>query len=61
MAHVLYGPPIHEAIAKGDLTRMKQLAAEAEAHLAKAGDVSAALEHLKIEIARAEHGSKGRK
>ena len=55
MAVVLYGPPIQEAIASGDLSRMKQLAAEAEAHLKQVGDVRAALEYLKIEIAKASH------
>ena len=53
-----YGPPIQEAIAKGDLAKMKQLAAEAEQHLQQAGDVGAALEYLKIEIAKHEHKSK---
>ena len=53
MAVVLYGPPIQEAIASGDLSRMKQLAAEAEAHLKQVGDVRAALEYLKVEIAKA--------
>jgi Domain of unknown function (DUF1843) len=52
---VPYGPPIQEAIAKGDLPRMKQLATEAEQHLQQAGDVSAALEYLKIEIAKLSH------
>jgi len=51
---VLYGPPIQDAIAKGDLSQMKRLAAEAEDHLSKVGDVSAALEYLKIEIAKIE-------
>jgi hypothetical protein len=37
---------------------MKQLAAEAEQHLQQAGDVGAALEYLKIEIAKHEHKSK---
>lgn len=55
MAVVLYGVPIQEAIAKGDLPRMKELAAEAEAHLKQVGDVRAALEVLKIEIAKASH------
>lgn len=53
-----YGPAIQEAIAKGDLAKMKQLAAEAEQQLQQAGDVRSALEHLKIEIARHEHKSK---
>jgi hypothetical protein len=43
--HVLYGPPIQEAIAAGDLPGMKQLAAEAEQHLSVWVDVRAALEH----------------
>ena len=53
-----YGPPIHEAIAKGDLAKMKQVAAEAELHLQQTGDVRSALEILKIEIAKHEHKSK---
>ena len=53
-----YGPPIQEAIAKGDLARMKQLATEAEAHLQEVGDVPAALEYLRIEIAKLEHKGK---
>jgi hypothetical protein len=53
-----YGPPIQEAIAKGDLAKMKQVAADAEQHLQQAGDVRAALEYLKIEIARHEHKNK---
>lgn len=61
MAHVLYGPPIQDAIAKGDLPRMKQLAVEAEKHLQETGDVRSALEYLKIEIARLEHRQKGGK
>ena len=58
MAVVLYGPPIQEAIAKGDLARMKQLVTEAEEHLKQAGDVRAALEYLKIEIAKAQRATK---
>jgi hypothetical protein len=53
-----YGPPIQEAIAKGDLAHMKQVAAAAEQHLQQAGDVRAALEYLKIEIAKHEYKSK---
>ena len=53
-----YGPPIQEAIAKGDLAKMKQLATETEQHLQQAGDVAAALEYLKIEIAKHEHKGK---
>ncbi len=55
---VLYGPPIQEAIVTGDVSRMKQLAAEAEAHLQQVGDVRAALEYLKIEIAKASRTTK---
>jgi hypothetical protein len=44
---------MQEAIATGDLARMKQVAAEAEQHLKQVGDVRAALEYLKIEIAKA--------
>jgi hypothetical protein len=58
MAHVLYGPPMQEAVAKGDLQQMKTLAAQAEEHLATHGDVHAALEVLKAEIARLEHKTK---
>ncbi|HEY6392864.1 MAG TPA: DUF1843 domain-containing protein [Bryobacteraceae bacterium] len=54
----LYAPPIYDAIAKGDLARMKQLATEAEQHLQKAGDLRSVLEHLKIEIAKHEHKAK---
>jgi len=52
----LYAVPIHHCIAGGDLAKMKELAAEAEKHLAEHGDVSAALEVLKVEIAKAEAG-----
>lgn len=52
---VPYGPPIQEAIAKGDVARMKQLEAAAEKHLQQVGDVRAALEYLKIEIAKLSH------
>jgi hypothetical protein len=52
----LYGVTIHHCIAGGDLAKMKELAVEAEKHLAEHGNVSAALEALKIEIAKAEAG-----
>jgi len=52
---VPYGPPIQEAIAKGDLAVMKQVAADAERHLQQVGDVRTALEYLKIEIAKLSH------
>lgn len=49
-----YGTAIHQAIAAGDVERMRALAAETEDYLRRAGDVSAALELLKMEIQRAE-------
>jgi hypothetical protein len=52
---VPYGPPIQEAIAKGDLAEMKRLAAESERNLQETGDVPAALQALKIEIAKLSH------
>jgi hypothetical protein len=51
----LYGVTIHKCIASGNLDEMKQLATQAEKHLAEHGDVRAALEALKVEIARFEH------
>jgi Domain of unknown function (DUF1843) len=53
-----YGTAMQEAIAKGDLAGMKQVAADAERYLAQAGDLRAALEYLKLEIAKHEHKSK---
>lgn len=55
-----YGPPIQEAIARGDLARMKQLATETEKFLNETGDVAGALELLKIEIAKHEYRAKGK-
>ena len=49
-----YGTAIQQAIAKGDLNKMKQVAKEAEEYLRQAGDLSAALTILKAEIAKAE-------
>ena len=53
-----YGVAVQQAIAQGDLAKMKQVAADAEKHLQQAGDVRSALEYLKIEIAKHEHKSK---
>jgi hypothetical protein len=50
----LYGVTIHHCIAGGDLQKMKALVPAAEQYLKEHGDVSAALENLKIEIARLE-------
>jgi hypothetical protein len=51
-----YGTAIHEAVASGDLKRMKDVARSAEKWLEEHGDVTAALQALKIEIARYEKG-----
>lgn len=49
-----YGTAIQEAVASGDLERMKQVAAQAEEHIRQYGNVPAALEALKLEIAKLE-------
>jgi len=49
-----YGVAIHQAIATGDLARMWSVATSASAYLSENGDLRAALEVLKAEIARAE-------
>ncbi len=51
----LYGVTIHKCIVGGNLDEMRKLAAQAEQHLAEHGDVRAALEALKVEIARFEN------
>lgn len=50
----LYGVAIQEAVASGDLARMKEVARQAEEHLREVGNVSAAHEALKLAIARME-------
>lgn len=55
---VLYGVGIQQAIASGDLPRMKKLVTEAERHLAEWGDLRISLEYLKIEIAKLEEKTK---
>jgi hypothetical protein len=52
--HTIYGVAIQQAAVSGDLAKMREIRAQAEAHLANHGDVSAALEMLKAEIAKAE-------
>lgn len=52
-----YGVTMRDAVASGDLARMKEAAAEAEEHLREYGDVAAALEVLKFEIAKLESGA----
>jgi Domain of unknown function (DUF1843) len=49
-----YGIAIQQAVASGQLRRMKAAAKQAETFLARYGDISAALEALKVEIARLE-------
>lgn len=51
-----YGPAIREAVASGDLEEMRRVANDAEEHLREVGNVAAALELLKSEIAKAERG-----
>jgi Domain of unknown function (DUF1843) len=51
----LYAVTIHKCVAGGNLADMKKLQAEAEAHCKSHGDVGAALEVLKCEIAKLEH------
>ena len=51
------GVTIHNAAASGDLAEMKKVAAQAEQYLKGYGDVSAALEVLKVEIAKLEPSS----
>jgi hypothetical protein len=52
-----YGVAIQQAVASGDLQRMKAAAAAAEKYLSEHGNVSAALEALRIEISKAEKGA----
>ena len=47
-----YGPAIQQAVASGNLKNMQAVAKAAEQHLAEYGDVSSALEALRIEIAK---------
>lgn len=54
MIVILYGVAIHEAVASGDLEKMKAVARQADEYLREAGNVPAALELLKIEIAKLE-------
>ncbi|HEX5759373.1 MAG TPA: fused MFS/spermidine synthase [Thermoanaerobaculia bacterium] len=49
-----YGEAIQQAVASGDLAKMKAVAREAESFVAQWGNVPAALEELKLEIAKLE-------
>jgi F0F1-type ATP synthase epsilon subunit len=54
MAVPPYGVAIRTAVADGDVERMREVEKKAEEHLRRHGDVSAALEALKVEIAKLE-------
>ena len=47
-----YGVAVTDAIASGDLARLKEAEAAAEAHLAVYGDIPTLLALLKVEIAK---------
>jgi len=49
-----YGVAVTDAIASGDLARLKEAEAAAEAHLREYGDIPALLAVLKVEIAKLE-------
>jgi hypothetical protein len=51
---ILYAVTIHHCIGEGDLQKMRQCCSDAEQYLADHGDVSAALQELKAEIAKLE-------
>lgn len=55
----LYAVGMAHACASGELERMRELARQAEEHLREYGDVSAALEVLRVEIARLEQKQSG--
>jgi len=55
-----YGVAIQEAVASGDLARMKEAAQQAEQYVREWGDVSSALEVLKLEISKLEKKPYGR-
>ena len=48
----LYATAVHEAAVSGDLEKMKAMVQQAEEWLKESGDDSAALESLKLEIAK---------
>jgi hypothetical protein len=49
-----YGVVIQEAIASGDLAKMKEAARQAEEYLQEWGNIPATLEALKLEISKLE-------
>lgn len=56
MAIALYGVGLHKAAASGDLKKMKEMERQAEEFLKEHGNVAAALEVLRQEIAKLEAG-----
>jgi hypothetical protein len=50
----LYGVTIYDAVASGDLAKMKEVARQAEDHVHEWGNVPAALEALKLEISKVQ-------
>jgi len=56
-----YGPAMAEAIARGDLEEMREVQRLAEDHLRETGNVSQALELLRVEIAKLEFAGRGRR
>lgn len=60
MAIPPYGVAIQEAVASGDLAKMKAAAQQAEQYVREWGDVSSALEVLKLEISKLEKKPYGR-
>lgn len=54
-----YGEAIQQAVASGDVARMRQVAKDAEAFIAQWGNIPAALEALRLEIAKAEYKGRG--
>ena len=55
----LYATSIHEVAASNNLKQMKAIAHQAEEFLVEHGNVAAALEVLKHEIAKIESGNYG--
>jgi hypothetical protein len=56
-----YGVVIQEAIASGDLAKMKEAAKQAEQYVREWGNIPAALEALKLEISKQEKKPYGRR
>jgi hypothetical protein len=53
----LYGVAIQQAMASGDLAKMKQVVAQAKDRLAEHSEIQGALSALQAEIAKVEGGS----